>query len=116
MEEAGAVELVGGEGEFEGRQWAGGLALADCVALACQHLGDVELADAVADAVVHADHEKEPVLYEVSLHTEEFQRTHGWMIKAWGRAEIFCCSFSWEKWLFRNSSMSYFTERSLTFR
>ena len=103
MEEAGAVELVGGEGEFEGGRWADGLALAGCVALTCQHLGDVELADAVADAVVHADHEKEPVFDEVSLHTEEFQWTHGWMIKAWGGTEIF-----WQQLLLGEMAFSQF--------
>lgn len=33
VEEAGAVELVGGEGEFEGGRRAGNLALADWIAL-----------------------------------------------------------------------------------
>lgn len=52
VQEAGAVELVRGEGEFEVGEGGGcaggrrGLALADCPALTRQHFGDVKLTNA----------------------------------------------------------------------
>ena len=70
MEEAGAIELILGEGEFRGGRGGRGLAFANCAALVCQHFGAVELTNAVADAVVDADHKEKPRFDEVSLHAE----------------------------------------------
>lgn len=62
---------------------------ADGTALVCQHLGDVVLADAIADAVVDADNEENPRLDEVCLYTEKLQWPHSWVVKRRSRAEVF---------------------------